>query len=103
MVIEEARENDPVALTVLEEVVDWLGIALANCINLLGPDMLVIGGSVGRAAGDLLLAPLQKALRKRTLSTTMRHVEIVTGTLGPDAAASALLATITHAIRLHAP
>ena len=108
VLVEEARTNDPVALAVLDELVEWLSLALANCVNLLGPDMVVIGGSLGRAAGDVLLEPLRRAVRRRTLSASMRHVEVVISTLGDEATAcgaavSALLANVTHSIRLHTP
>jgi len=106
MVVEEARRGDAVALAVLQEAGSWLGLAVANCINLLGPDMVVIGGGVGRAAGDLLLDPVRETVRNRAVWAATKRVRIVSTSLGPEAtacgaAATAILATMTRSIELH--
>jgi glucokinase len=106
MVVDEAKKGDTVALAALEEAANWLGIAVADCINLLGPDMVVIGGGVGRAAGDLLLEPLRETVRSRAVWTALRGVRIVSTSLGADAnacgaAATAILATLTQSMDLH--
>lgn len=38
----EAKAGDAIALDVLPEAAGWLGIAIGNCITLLGPDMVIL-------------------------------------------------------------
>ena len=51
-----AKDGDPVAIELLEEVGGWLGIGLANLAAALDPGTFVIGGGVCDA-GELLLGP----------------------------------------------
>ena len=106
MVVEEARAGDATALDVLREAAGWLGIAVGNCINLLGPDMVILGGHIGRDAGDALIQPVYEVARAHAYSLPMRSVRIVTSVLGDEAvacgaAATALWANLTQSLSLH--
>jgi len=56
MVTRAAQDGDPVARSAFAEVGRWLGSGLADMVQVLDPEMLVIGGGVVEA-GDLLLEP----------------------------------------------
>jgi glucokinase len=56
MVTEAAREGDPVAVDAFNQVGTWLGIAVADIVQILDPQVVVIGGGV-IDAGDLLVNP----------------------------------------------
>lgn len=106
MVVDEAKAGDTVSLDVLREAAEWLGIAVGNCINLLGPDMIVFGGHLGRRAGEHLIGSVYDGARTRAYSLPMRSVEIVTSVLGEEAvacgaAATALWANLTQSLSLH--
>jgi len=106
MVVEEAKAGDAVALDVLQEAARWLGIAVATCVNLLGPDMIVIGGHIGRNAGKLLIEPMYEAARTYVFTVTMQSFQIKASALGQEAvacgaAATALWANLTRSINLH--
>ena len=49
-----ARQGDADALAVLDELADWIALGLANLVNILDPELVVIGGGLVEAA-DLLL------------------------------------------------
>src|SRR5260370_38451245 len=51
-----AVDGDPLALDVFRKAGAYLGIAMANVINVFNPEMIVIGGGVS-AAWDLLVQP----------------------------------------------
>lgn len=84
------RRRDPVAAEVWQQAVDALALGLANAINLLNPELVVIGGGVS-AAGEALLEPLREAL-SRWLSwwTTPDVVLSTLGTMGGRTGAALL-------------
>lgn len=55
-----ARAGDKVARQAFDQVGRWLGIALADLVQLLDPQLLVLGGGVVEA-GELLLAPVRES------------------------------------------
>ena len=55
-VTELAHDGDPVARDALEAVGRALGVGLSSIVNMLNPEVVVIGGGV-IAAGEMLLAP----------------------------------------------
>ena len=82
-----AREGDPVALHVLAEVGRRLGEGLAGLVNILDPDMVVIGGGAVES-GDLLLEPARAAYAAAVEGFDHRAaVPIVAAALGNDAGA----------------
>jgi glucokinase len=56
MVTDAAREGDPVAIDAFHQIGTWLGVAMADMVQILDPQVIVIGGGVIEA-GDLLLSP----------------------------------------------
>jgi glucokinase len=63
-----------------------LGQAVANLVNVLDPDRVIIGGGVARA-GDLILTPCREAAAPLILATEAQSLPIVPAELGPRAAA----------------
>ncbi|MCC7354497.1 MAG: ROK family protein [Anaerolineae bacterium] len=85
LVAESAKENEPVVSDVIATVADTLAIGLGNLIDLLNPQVVVIGGPVGTLFGESLVSPLRNATRRRTLSPAFNAVRIETAQLGADA------------------
>lgn len=81
-----ALDGDPLAMQVVREAAEHLGIAIAGLLNLVNPAMVILGGSLTRG-GDLLLDPLREVVRNRTLVTSVVATEIRIGDLGPRAVA----------------
>lgn len=82
-----AREGDPVALHVLSEVGRRLGEGLAGLVNVLDPDLVVVGGGAV-ASGDLLLDPARAAYAAAVEGFDHRPVvPIVAAQLANDAGA----------------
>lgn len=79
-----AANNDAVALEIIQEMTHYLGLGLANLINTLNPDLIVIGGGVSRA-GELLFKPLREKALAFSLEAAARAVKIVPAQLGNDA------------------
>jgi len=60
MVTTAARAGDPAALDAFAQIGYWLGGGLADLVQIVDPQVLVVGGGV-IDAGDLLLAPARVA------------------------------------------
>jgi len=72
--------------TVLTESGNYLGIGIANVVNLLNPELVVLGGSTMRA-GDLVLQPVIEVVQRRAFTNMAAKLPIVVGHLGEDASA----------------
>ena len=79
-----ARAGDTLSRRVMEETGTYLGIALASYVNILNPEIVVIGGGIANA-GTLLLKPAKKEMMKRAYSIPARAVKIVRAKLRNDA------------------
>jgi glucokinase len=94
LVTEAAREGDAAAIAIVTAVARRLGEGIAGLVNVLDPDVVVVGGGVGEA-GDLLMGPLREAYLAAVEGADVRpDVPIVSAELGNDAGAigAALLA-----------
>jgi glucokinase len=63
IVTKAAREGDPSAIELFDELGQWLGQGIASLAAVLDPGCFVIGGGVSEA-GDLLLRPTREAFHK---------------------------------------
>lgn len=81
-----ALEGDKLAIKVVKEASDHLGVAISSIINLLNPNMVIVGGSLTRV-GDLLIAPIQEKVKKTNLVPYVSPTEIKISQLGTKATA----------------
>ena len=82
--IEQARAGDPLVLDAVTDAGTWLGIAIANLINLVNPSIVVVGGSVA-GFGEPLFEVVRAEVRQRALWDALNGVPIVPANLGDDA------------------
>ena len=61
-----------------------VGVAVASLVNLVNPERIVVGGSIG-SAGEVLLEPLRDSVRRRAIPSAAQDVEIVSASLGERA------------------
>ncbi len=83
-IYEAAVQGDPVAHETFAETGRWLGIACANLINLLNPEMIVVGGGV-MASGEMLLGAARTAAEEHAFPSSYADCRIVQSKLWPDA------------------
>ncbi len=79
-----AGKGNKKAVGIWTDVAKKLGVALAQVVNLLNPDRIVIGGGVS-SAGSLILTPLKNQIKSRAMKDQAKHVKIVLAKLGRDA------------------
>jgi glucokinase len=63
-VFEALRQGDPKAHEVLERTFTMLGVGVANVVAVLDPDLIVFGGGVSKGAPGLMLATVEKVVRR---------------------------------------
>jgi glucokinase len=83
-VTELAHDGDPVARDALETVGRALGVGLSSLVNMLNPEVIVIGGGVV-AAGEMLLEPAREEMRRRALAPARDAVRVVPAAFGEQA------------------
>jgi predicted NBD/HSP70 family sugar kinase len=83
-VLREAEAGSPSALSALDHVGRWLGVGLAGLVNVLNPQLVVLGGIFGRIH-PFVSRTLEDELDRRALSAPRRLVRVVPATLGVDA------------------
>jgi glucokinase len=83
-VVEAAVAGDRLARSILSETGLYLGMMIANVVNLLNVDMVILGGPVMRGNGVLLEASVEEAAR-RAFTPSFASCRIVAGELGDDA------------------
>ena len=83
-VYEAVVRGDAYATEVMRDTARFLGIGIANIINILNPAMVVISGGVTRA-GDHLFEPLRAEVRRRAFKSAEEHCRIVAAEM-PDRA-----------------
>jgi predicted NBD/HSP70 family sugar kinase len=81
-----ARDGDKATRAMLEERACYMGIALANLVNVLNPDLIVLGGIFAQGQ-DLLLPTVEKVMRQRAFANLGAQVRIKTTSFGPQAGA----------------
>ncbi len=76
----------------LEELVrsraSVVGLVLANLVNFLNPDMVVLGGGLVKALGDIIVPEAEKTMRRHALAPIARVVRVVPARLGDLAVAT---------------
>lgn len=85
-VIDAARSGNKFCLQLIQTAGRYLGIGLANLINIMNPGMLVLGGDLAEA-GDLLIEPMVASMLKRSIPFEKHMEKIVVSELGQDTVA----------------
>ena len=79
-----ARRGDEVAREALDETAMYLGIGLAGIVNLLNPEVVVIGGGVADG-GAGFLETVAAEIKKRAFDSATQKLSVVKAALGNDA------------------
>lgn len=80
----EAAAGDPVAKDIIDDAMNYLGIAVANAVSIFDPEYVIIGGGVSKA-GDVVFDTVRKVVNKRCFKSMAESVKIVPAGLGTDA------------------
>ncbi len=79
-VYQAAKEDDVLALEVVNDTAKFLGVGLANLVNVYNPEVVVVCGGV-TLAGDHLFTPLRREVARRAFKPAVAACRIVPGEL----------------------
>lgn len=80
------KQHDPVMEKVMERAQFYLGILVANVVNMLDPECVIIGGGIVARLGKAYVTPIRKTAYEHFLRRNdARRVKIVPGLLGDGA------------------
>src|SRR2546423_5709048 len=79
------RRGDKFVDKVLENASEYIGIATANLINILNPEIVVLGGGVIEALQDEMMSVIIETAKDYAMPGTLKGVEIIASKLGDNA------------------
>jgi glucokinase len=83
--VESAQRAHEGALAALRRIGEFLGAGIGSFVNMFDPDVVVIGGGFGAAAGELVLGPARAIARREALQPADERLRIVEAELGENA------------------
>lgn len=78
-----AKEGDSLAKELITRTGYYVGVGLANLVNIFNPELIVIGGGLSNI-GDMLLEPAYKVAGERAFKEPYRTVRFALAKLGRD-------------------
>ncbi len=80
-VLQAARDGDALAMALVEETAYYMGWGIANLVNILNPEIVLLG-TIAVAAGDLLLDPIRRTVTEMAMQRPLEAVKIMPAELG---------------------
>jgi len=79
------RRGDKFVDKVVEGAAEYIGIGVANLVNILSPEVVVLGGGVMEALADEMMSVIVETAQDYAMPGTMKGVEIIASKLGDSA------------------
>ena len=84
-IAQAARDGDPLAMAAMNRAASFLGLALANYLQIFNPSIIILGGGVTRS-GDVFFTPMKAAMHKYIMDPAyFKDLTITTAALGDNA------------------
>jgi glucokinase len=96
--VERALAGDAAVRASIAQVGRMLGRGVCTLVNVLDPELVLVGGGAA-AAGELLLDPMRRIVRRRALPPARDRVRIEPAALGPRAGVVGAGALALEAVR----
>jgi len=95
-VAQAARQGDEEALGLIDRIGRYLGMGIANLVNIFNPERVVLGGGMALGLQDLLLPVIQNEVMNNVFSLHRRSLEIGMTRLGEDIVLAGCAAMVLH-------
>lgn len=94
--VEAAQKGDNLAVRVLSEVAEYLGLGISNLVNMLNPELVVLGGTLSQAA-EIFLPIIEKTVREQAMDEPGSMVRIIPSIYYADACVRGAAALVLDA------
>ncbi len=96
-ILEAAESGDSLSISLLQNMGETLGMALGNIVNLLNPELIIIGGKFAQA-GYIFSDSIKTGMNKTALSAPLKFLKIKTSNLrrGSGAAGASAMVFKQH-------
>lgn len=101
IVLQAAEHNDKLACQLVTDAGTNLGVKISYLVNLLNPEIVIIGGGMERA-GDILLDSVRAALKQFAFEEPANAAKVVPSLLGEDAIVLGAAALSAREVFIHA-
>lgn len=92
-VVVAAQNGDKIAIYALSEVAFYLGIGIANLLNLFNVEVIVLGGALNKAS-PVFLSDVERVVQENTLNPVREHLKIIPSAHGSDACIMGTIALV---------
>lgn len=97
LIFKAVEAGDAAAKSVVDTAMNWLGVGIANLVNIFNPQLVVIGGGVS-LAGDNLLTPVRAQVTRYAMPVQRELVRIATSALADSAGVDGALELVRQHI-----
>jgi len=84
IIFDAERKGDVLASDVANQACGYLGAGIASAVNLLNPQVVVIGGGVSEE-GQSFIRRIKKEVKKRAFPSATKNLKVIKAKLGNDA------------------
>jgi glucokinase len=79
------NSKDELVIKILRQASKDIGVGIANLVNILDPELVVIGGGVIESLSEFMFPLIQNEIIKNTINYAQRNTKIVESQLGDHA------------------
>jgi glucokinase len=98
LVFDAARAGDPACLAIIDEAGRFLGILVADVVQVLNPQVVVLGGGVMMAQHDVLLPRIEAEMRRHIYAVHRKALQLRTARHGDRSGLYGALALVMEAV-----
>jgi glucokinase len=82
------KRKDPAALRIVDRAAFWAGVGMANLVNVLDPEAIVLGGGIMSRFGDRFLERASESMKSHLMPGIAKGVKVLLAELGDLAVAT---------------
>jgi glucokinase-like ROK family protein len=97
MIVEAAKMQDQLALSILEEAIGYIALHIADLIKIFNPQAVVVSGGVS-FNGDIFFEPLKRIINEHIMPNCSTKVEILPGSNHGNATIMGALSLILNEV-----
>jgi len=83
-VFDAEAQGDPLAVQIVDETADLIGLGVANIVSVVNPEIIILGGGIGAQRGERLLPRVTEVVRRWAQPISAESVAIKASSLGAD-------------------